>query len=193
MAQPLMEQLIDRIGQVVLGKEQQVRIALACLLARGHLLLEDLPGMGKTTLSQQLAQALGVAPGDDSGEQATGTVEATGRKATVAGIAGEVYRLTSTDASGRTETREAVFTGAPLVVEMTEALYRGLGHAFGSDFDARLLGVLPEDARGILSVEDSYELHSISSEAPAANRFELPAEPVDMGGMLRQMMQQRGG
>lgn len=60
MAQPLMEQLIDRIGQVVLGKEQQVRIALACLLARGHLLLEDLPGMGKTTLSQQLAQALGL-------------------------------------------------------------------------------------------------------------------------------------
>lgn len=60
MAQALMEQVIERIGQVVLGKQHQVRMAVACLLARGHLLLEDLPGMGKTTLSQQLAHTLGL-------------------------------------------------------------------------------------------------------------------------------------
>ena len=46
--------------QVLLGKEPQVRLALTCLLARGHLLIEDLPGMGKTTLSQALARVLGL-------------------------------------------------------------------------------------------------------------------------------------
>jgi MoxR-like ATPase len=45
---------------VILGKEMQVQLALACLLARGHLLIEDLPGLGKTTLAQVLAQILGL-------------------------------------------------------------------------------------------------------------------------------------
>lgn len=39
-----------QVSQVVVGKDQQVRLALTCLLAGGHLLLEDLPGVGKTTL-----------------------------------------------------------------------------------------------------------------------------------------------
>lgn len=59
-----MQQLIDRavveVGKVLLGKEQQIRLALCCLLAKGHLLLEDLPGMGKTTLSNALARVLGL-------------------------------------------------------------------------------------------------------------------------------------
>ena len=55
-----LEQALSAVNQVVLGKEHQVRMALACLLARGHLLLEDLPGMGKTTLSHALAQVLGL-------------------------------------------------------------------------------------------------------------------------------------
>ncbi len=53
-------QIIDAIGQVLLGKEEQVKLALACLFARGHLLIEDLPGMGKTTLAQCLARVLGL-------------------------------------------------------------------------------------------------------------------------------------
>jgi len=48
------------LNQVLLGKQAQVRLALACLLARGHLLIEDLPGMGKTTLSHALARVLGL-------------------------------------------------------------------------------------------------------------------------------------
>lgn len=52
--------LIDAIGQVLLGKETQVKMALTCLFARGHLLLEDLPGMGKTTLAHALANLLGL-------------------------------------------------------------------------------------------------------------------------------------
>ncbi|MBC6906918.1 MoxR family ATPase [Saccharophagus sp. K07] len=57
---PIINSLIERIGQVLLGKDLQVRLALACLLARGHLLIEDLPGMGKTTLAQCLAAVLGL-------------------------------------------------------------------------------------------------------------------------------------
>jgi MoxR-like ATPase len=50
---------LDSVNQLVLGKEAQVRLAMTCLLARGHLLIEDLPGMGKTTLSHVLAKVLG--------------------------------------------------------------------------------------------------------------------------------------
>lgn len=59
-----MQKLLDRaaseVGKVLLGKERQVRLALCCLLSGGHLLLEDLPGMGKTTLSHALAKVLGL-------------------------------------------------------------------------------------------------------------------------------------
>ncbi|MBU2324708.1 MAG: AAA family ATPase, partial [Gammaproteobacteria bacterium] len=51
---------LSAVNQVLLGKEPQVRLAMACLLARGHLLIEDLPGMGKTTLSHALARVLGL-------------------------------------------------------------------------------------------------------------------------------------
>ncbi|WP_439134725.1 AAA family ATPase [Pseudomaricurvus sp.] len=56
----LIKALISDIGQVLLGKEEQVKMALTCLFARGHLLLEDLPGMGKTTLAHALANVLGL-------------------------------------------------------------------------------------------------------------------------------------
>jgi MoxR-like ATPase len=51
---------LNAINEVVLGKEPQVRLAMTCLLAGGHLLIEDLPGMGKTTLSHTLARVLGL-------------------------------------------------------------------------------------------------------------------------------------
>jgi MoxR-like ATPase len=47
-------------GEVILGKGHAIRLALACLLARGHLLIEDVPGVGKTTLAQVLARVLGL-------------------------------------------------------------------------------------------------------------------------------------
>jgi MoxR-like ATPase len=55
-----LERLIDAAGHVILGKETQVRLALACLIARGHLLIEDLPGVGKTTLAHVMARTLGM-------------------------------------------------------------------------------------------------------------------------------------
>ncbi|MGA8050237.1 MAG: AAA family ATPase [Burkholderiales bacterium] len=54
------ERVLEAAGRVILGKEQQLRLALACLLARGHLLIEDLPGVGKTTLAHVLAKLLGL-------------------------------------------------------------------------------------------------------------------------------------
>ncbi|MEO1767040.1 AAA family ATPase [Thiobacter sp. AK1] len=53
--------VLRQVGEIVLGKEREIRLACACLLARGHLLIEDLPGMGKTTLAQALARTLGLA------------------------------------------------------------------------------------------------------------------------------------
>ena len=50
-----------RSRRVILGKPAQVRLCLACLLARGHLLIEDVPGVGKTTLAHALAHVLGLA------------------------------------------------------------------------------------------------------------------------------------
>ncbi len=55
-----LEPVIAALNGIVLGKDRQVRLALACLLARGHLLIEDLPGVGKTTLAQALARTLGL-------------------------------------------------------------------------------------------------------------------------------------
>lgn len=52
--------VLEDIDGMVLGKPRQTRLALTCLLAGGHLLLEDLPGMGKTTLAHALAHALGL-------------------------------------------------------------------------------------------------------------------------------------
>lgn len=57
---PAIHQVIHQAGRVVLGKERQIRLALACLLARGHLLIEDLPGVGKTILAHVLARLLGL-------------------------------------------------------------------------------------------------------------------------------------
>jgi len=59
-----MKQILDRIvqeaGEVILGKEHTIRLAVTCLIANGHLLIEDLPGVGKTTLAHVLAKLLGL-------------------------------------------------------------------------------------------------------------------------------------
>ncbi|WP_108445469.1 AAA family ATPase [Halomonas denitrificans] len=55
-----LDALLAALEGVVLGKPREVRLALCCLLARGHLLIEDLPGLGKTTLAQALARVTGL-------------------------------------------------------------------------------------------------------------------------------------
>ena len=58
--QNLTQHIIATVKTVVLGKEQHIKLALSCILAGGHLLIEDQPGMGKTTLAHTLAQVLGL-------------------------------------------------------------------------------------------------------------------------------------
>ena len=55
-----MQNVLKSLNQIIVGKDNVTRLALTCLIARGHLLLEDLPGMGKTTLAHALAQSLGL-------------------------------------------------------------------------------------------------------------------------------------
>ena len=55
-----LDNLLAEAGKVILGKDREIRQALACLLAGGHLLIEDLPGVGKTTLAHALARLLGL-------------------------------------------------------------------------------------------------------------------------------------
>lgn len=52
--------LIEQLNEVILGKDHPVRMAVACMLARGHLLIEDVPGVGKTTLAHALARSIGL-------------------------------------------------------------------------------------------------------------------------------------
>lgn len=59
-ATSVLAQAAESIGQVILGKDEQIRLALTCLVARGHLLIEDLPGVGKTTLAHAIAQVMGL-------------------------------------------------------------------------------------------------------------------------------------
>ncbi|UCH52870.1 MAG: AAA family ATPase [Pseudomonadota bacterium] len=59
-ARATLRAVVERAGEVVLGKEHTLKLALACLLARGHLLIEDFPGVGKTTLAHTLARVLGL-------------------------------------------------------------------------------------------------------------------------------------
>jgi len=55
-----LQSALERANQVIIGKPEAIRLALSCLLARGHLLIEDQPGVGKTTLAHTLAAVLGL-------------------------------------------------------------------------------------------------------------------------------------
>jgi MoxR-like ATPase len=54
------EAILAQLNRVILGKDAQIRLCVACLLARGHLLIEDIPGVGKTTLAHGIAKTLGL-------------------------------------------------------------------------------------------------------------------------------------
>lgn len=54
------DRLLEHANRIILGKQRQIELALCCLLARGHLLIEDIPGVGKTTLAHALAKLLGL-------------------------------------------------------------------------------------------------------------------------------------
>ncbi len=55
-----LQRVIEAANRIILGKEDVIRLALTCMIARGHLLIEDTPGVGKTTLAHVLAKTLGL-------------------------------------------------------------------------------------------------------------------------------------
>ena len=55
-----LDSVVSQVSNIILGKERQIRLAITCLLARGHLLIEDVPGVGKTMLAHALAASLGL-------------------------------------------------------------------------------------------------------------------------------------
>ena len=63
----IVRKVLDQLNHIILGKDKATKLALSCIFARGHLLIEDLPGMGKTTLSHALASSLGLSCGGCAG------------------------------------------------------------------------------------------------------------------------------
>jgi MoxR-like ATPase len=59
-AHPRLAALFAQLNHIILGKDRQLHLAVACMIARGHLLIEDVPGVGKTTLAHALARSLGL-------------------------------------------------------------------------------------------------------------------------------------
>ena len=59
-AQEKLTALLDQLNTVIVGKPAQIQDCVACLLAGGHLLIEDVPGVGKTTLAHALARTFGL-------------------------------------------------------------------------------------------------------------------------------------
>lgn len=55
-----LQHAVSRLGEIIVGKHEAIRLAITCLLARGHLLIEDLPGVGKTTLAHAIARVMGL-------------------------------------------------------------------------------------------------------------------------------------
>ena len=120
--QPQFEPIVRQIGKVVLGKNDQIRLALTCLFAGGHLLIEDIPGIGKTTLAKVLSRCMGLdfrrvqftsdmLPGDILGssifDQNTGTfVFHTGPVFTQVLLADEINRATPKTQSALLEAME---------------------------------------------------------------------------------------
>lgn len=56
----IFEKIISQVGKVIYGKDEEIKLCLTCLFARGHLLIEDIPGIGKTTLAKTLSRCLGL-------------------------------------------------------------------------------------------------------------------------------------
>jgi len=56
----IIDKILAQVSQIILGKDKEIRMVLTCLLAKGHLLIEDIPGVGKTTLAQGLAKTMGL-------------------------------------------------------------------------------------------------------------------------------------
>lgn len=109
---------------------------------------------------------------------------------TVAGIKGELYEITVKNGKGSAEVRQLVLTDDPAVLELTEAFFGLSGTLGGADYLQQFKQALPKGMYGLLRIDDSMVVQSIQRTAPAADTFNLPAEPVSFGGMMKRLMEQ---
>ncbi|MHB8920239.1 MAG: hypothetical protein ACYC3N_04295 [Halothiobacillus sp.] len=136
----------------------------------------------------QMARALGQGGGfsgqiDKQLARSVTAFEATGRLETVAGVPGEIYRITWRDAQGKAHTDEAVLTKNATVVELSRAL-QNLGVAAHEGWDARSAEILHRGL-GVLRYAKAYQLRSVSTQAPAASALALPAQSIDVQKLMQ--------
>ncbi|MCL7743858.1 hypothetical protein LV476_02675 [Guyparkeria hydrothermalis] len=119
-------------------------------------------------------------------------MERTGQTETVAGIQGEVYRVSWQDSNGKAHVDEAVFTGDALVQEMQTALIGGMTRAIasGTGVSGHEQAQRELERRGlaVLRFGDDFRLESIERSDQPDERFALPGKPVDLQRMMRGMM-----
>lgn len=168
------------------------------LLREGKIYMVNPEGSGMPPVLELSSMMQGLMQGDGQQNDPLSTALSTrvesvkpmGRKETVAGMAGEVYALTTTDDSGQSKTQEAVLSGNALAVEMTQAFMNLHAAMVGEEKPQQFLEALPGGQRGVLRVGQDMVVHALSGDAPAAADFDLPAAPMDMGSMMQQMMKQ---
>lgn len=112
-------------------------------------------------------------------------IKATGKSETIAGIKGDVYEISYTTGSGETETREAVLTGNKTVTELTDVALHTFRTLTGTPELGRFVDDLPKDRRGILRLDDSHILASISDRKPDDSLFELPGKPQGLQDLMK--------
>ncbi len=116
-------------------------------------------------------------------------LEATGRSETIAGIEGEVYRVSWEDNKGQARIDEAVLTDEPTVRDMQAALIQGMARAMarGTGVSAQQGAERELERRGlaVLRFADDYRLESIRDDRQSDEKFALPSEPLDLQRMMR--------
>lgn len=113
------------------------------------------------------------------------SIKATGQKETIAGIKGDVYQIVYTTRDGNKEEREAVLTGDKTVTELTDVALKTFRTLTGTPELGKFVESLPKNRRGILRLDDSHTLASISSDKPKDSLFELPDQPQGLQDLMK--------
>ena len=119
-------------------------------------------------------------------------LEATGQSEVVAGITGEVYRVSWEDSQGQARIGEAVFTNHALVREMQSALVDGMAAAIARrgniSGQEQAYAELRQRGLAVLRFGDAFRLESIEGSEQPGDRFTLPRRPIDLRQMMRGVM-----
>ncbi|MGD8379485.1 MAG: hypothetical protein PVJ40_10085 [Gammaproteobacteria bacterium] len=114
-----------------------------------------------------------------------GSFKDTGRTESVAGIEGEVYRMSWTDHKGRHREADAVLSDDPRAVDMTRAYLGSIRSMFQDAKIGDFQKAMPGSAKGLLRVGKQFRVESLSGDMPPESLFELPARPMTLQQMMR--------